>query len=349
MGLDGLLQARRIAVVGVAKNCGKTTTLNFLLRFAASRRRCVGLMSIGIDGEAEDVLLGTPKPPIHVEAGQWIVTAEEAAHASSAVLEYHATLGFETPLGDVVVTRVVEPGEVILAGLRHRADVKRAIRSLEDAGVDLVLVDGAYGRIAAAHCDVTDGVIISTGAVVSPSVDGIVDRTQTMLQRLTLPVIEEPWQRALLDEASLNGQSLLGGPHTAALALPAKSALVGLPKSRDLWTQDIQAIAIPGLVSDRVVDELVRAGGKGRTLLLADGTSLQTDGKHLERLLKHWNLRVGQPTHVLGISVNPTSVQGWTVSEQDLVSGLSARWPKIAIFNPKYGLESAAKYSKHSL
>lgn len=338
-GVNGLLDARRIAVVGVAKNCGKTTTLNRLLELAVRSGRELGLMSIGIDGESEDVLLGTPKPPIHVEPGQWVITAEDAAHASSAVLEYYETMGFETPLGAVVMTRVREAGEVILAGLRHRGDVRAGIEALERHGVNLVMVDGAYGRIASAHAGVTDGVVLSTGAVVSEHVEGVVEKTAELMDRLTLEAIEEPWHLTLLERATRENQCFLGGPSIAPLALPSRSALVGLPQARGLWAPEVEAVAVPGLVSDRVVEELIRAGGP-RTLLVPDGTALQADGKLLERLRRTWQVRVGSPARVLGIAVNPTSVQGWTLSEEALTAALRARWPKITIFNPKYGLGS---------
>ena len=41
----------RCALVGVAKNCGKTTTLNALARRQRELGRVVGLISIGVDGE----------------------------------------------------------------------------------------------------------------------------------------------------------------------------------------------------------------------------------------------------------------------------------------------------------
>lgn len=340
--ISTLLNARRIAVVGVAKNCGKTTTLNHLILLAGGQGKTLGLMSVGIDGESEDVLLGTAKPPIHVTTGQWVVTAEDAAHASTASLEYFETLGFDTPLGEVVVAKVVGDGEIILAGLRHRADMRNAIGRLESQKVDLILIDGAYGRVTAAHADLTDGVVVSTGAIVSPHIEVIIERTRHLIDRLTLPEIEEPWLMRLLDKSVEEGRSLLGGPTIAAIPLAANSALVGLPHSRGLWTDDVKAIAIPGVVSDRVVDELLRAGGAGRTLVIGDGTNLQADHRHLERLRRTWTLQVPHSTRVLGIAVNPTSVQGWVVSEAELLARLRTQWPEITIYNPDHGLVSTS-------
>lgn len=338
--MHGLLNARRIAVVGVAKNCGKTTTLNYLVKLAQVHDRVVGVMSIGLDGESEDVLLGTPKPPVSVEPGQWIVTADKAAHAGTAALEFVTSLDIETPLGNVAVCRVVDAGEVVLAGLRHRADVRLAIASLESSGVDLIIVDGAYGRIAAAHATLTDGVVVSTGAVVGADVDTITARTGLMVDRLQLDEIDSEWQSKLLRRAMAEDQTLLGGSTIEPIALHARSALIGLSKSRELWTDQVEAIAIPGLVSDRVVDELLRAPGPRRTLLIADGTAFQSDSLHLSRLQRSWQIKVESRANVLGISINPTSVQGWAVDDAALRDGLRSRWPEITIFNPVHALES---------
>ena len=240
----------------------------------------------------------------------------------------------------VVLCRVVEAGEVVLAGLRHRADVHMAVNHLEGVGVNLVVIDGAYGRIAAAHTGLTDGVVVSTGAVVAPHIDGIVERTGLMIDRFNLPSVTEPWQSALLSQAISQNQCLFRGPTMEPVPLHAKSALIGLPKSRELWTPDVHAIAVPGLVSDRVIDELIHAGGTGRAVLLSDGTALQTDARHLERLRRHWAVYVEKSANLLGIGMNPTSVQGWTVSERALFEGLQKRWPEITIFNPIHDLES---------
>src|SRR5690554_2852378 len=85
-GAERWWETRRLAVVGVAKNCGKTTTLNALIE--KHRDRPVGLVSVGIDGEQSDVLLGTEKPAIVVEEGHWVVSAEQALSRSTAPLEY---------------------------------------------------------------------------------------------------------------------------------------------------------------------------------------------------------------------------------------------------------------------
>lgn len=334
--LDGV---RRLALVGVAKNCGKTTTLNFLLGSTACADRCVGLVSIGIDGESADLLIGTKKPPIHVKRGHWVVTARDALAKSSARVEYVESLGFSTPLGEVIVGRVLEPGTVVLAGVRHRGDLRKGIDVLEKHGVDLVLIDGAYGRTVAAKGDLSDALIVSTGAVLSSDVDEICDRTAQLVERLALEPAEAGWQRELLAEAISQDRCLLGGPEIESVELSAKSALLGLKAAGELWTDEVGAIAIPGLVSDSVVEHLLAVGGAGRMLLVPDGTVLQASARLLGRLERRWKVRALEPARILALSINPSGIQGHRVDADALARKLRERWPQFCIFNP---LHSAA-------
>lgn len=333
----------RVALVGVAKNCGKTTTLNALLGLLRARGQRVGLASIGVDGERADALLATHKPAIRLDAGQWVISAEGALAEGDARLEYVAALGWTTPLGEVVLARVVEPGTVVLAGVRQRAELLRALDALSSVGqVDVSLVDGAYGRRMAAHAALTDGVIVATGAIVSASVAEIVATTQDLTDRLTLPALDAGlgWHETLVAAALAADRALLGGPTLApeGVALPAASALLGLPLASALWTDAVQAIAIPGLVSDRVVEALLAvpapASGARRALLLDDGTALHCSPRHLARLRRGWEVRARHPARLLAIAYNPTSIVGPPVEDAALRDALVRVYPDLPVFNP---------------
>ena len=328
----------RVALVGVAKNCGKTTTLNALLALIRMRGQRVGLVSIGVDGERADALLETHKPAIRLDAGQWVVSAEGALAEGDARLEYVEALGWETPLGQVVLARVVEPGAVVLAGVRQRAELVRALEALAPR-VDVALVDGAYGRRMAAHAALTDAAIVATGAIVSASVQEIVAITQDLTDRLTLPALDAgSWQGALVAASVAQHRALLGGASLPAegVALPAASALLGLPKAGALWTDAADAIAIPGLVSDRVVEALLAVPPRAtrRALLLEDGTALHCSPRHLDRLRRGWDVQVRHPARLLAISYNPTSVAGPPVEDAALRLALQAAYPALPVINP---------------
>jgi hypothetical protein len=334
--LDNLLpeDVARVAMVGLAKNSGKTTTLNALLDATDRARRTVGLVSIGIDGEANDMLIGTRKPTIHAAKGDWIVTAQKAIARSGARVEYAESLGFSTPLGEVVVGQVLDAGNVILAGVRHQNDLGQALDALESHGVDSSFIDGAYGRLVAARPNLSDGVVVSTGAILGGDVNTIVEKTAYVLDRLHLLEADQPWQRDLFARARDKERALLGGPDIEAIELPARSALLGLSRAGALWSDDVAGIAIPGLVSDSVVESLLSVPGGQRVLLVPDGTVIQCDPGLFERLRCHWTIRVARRIRTLAVSINPTSVRGNSVDEAALRAAMRERWSDVEVFNP---------------
>ena len=79
--------ARSIAVIGLAKNSGKTVTLNAIIKGAQASGISVGVASAGRDGEKLDALTGLPKPKIALQKGTLVATAERLAMSATASLE----------------------------------------------------------------------------------------------------------------------------------------------------------------------------------------------------------------------------------------------------------------------
>lgn len=332
--------ARRVAFVGAAKNCGKTTTMNAFLAEAASLGGPVGLVSIGIDGESQDLLIGTAKPTIPAPAGALIVSAQGAFAQSSVRVESLASLGGMTPMGELVLARVVEPGAVMLAGIRHRKELLSALELLSRFGAAHIFIDGAYGRTMAAHAQVSDAVVLCTGAILDRRVDEIVAQTQALLERLSLPAPTSPVELALLARAREQQRALLWDEDAGeALALPNASALLGLAQGRALWTPSVTAVAIPGLVSDKVIEELLAVpslpDGRQRALLLQDATALQAASRLVDRLKSSFEVRAMGSVPIAAISYNPTSIAGYSVEAQALQRGLEALDTQRWVFDPR--------------
>ena len=71
-----LNETKTMSIVGMCKNAGKTTMLNWLLT-GGHLRGTLGLTSIGRDGESTDIVTGTEKPGIFVREGTLIATAQD--------------------------------------------------------------------------------------------------------------------------------------------------------------------------------------------------------------------------------------------------------------------------------
>ncbi|MGB8954203.1 MAG: hypothetical protein WCC10_02435, partial [Tumebacillaceae bacterium] len=201
--------ARRVAFVGIAKHAGKTTVMNDLIERATLDGRTLGIVSIGVDGERNDAIMGVPKPEVHVPAGALVASAGDVLTAGSATLKIVEATGISSPLGDVYLAEVTGAGTVVLAGIRYAAQVAQVLQRMEARGAQLCFVDGAFERMMAASPELTDGVVLATGAVVGRTVEDVVRKSVYFLQRFSLPVAEESVGRLL--DIAVQEQALVVG------------------------------------------------------------------------------------------------------------------------------------------
>ncbi len=155
---------KSLAVVGTAKNVGKTVTMNYLASRLSQRAMTVGLISSGRDGETVDSFTGEPKPSVIPPEGSWVATAEGVLGVSGTCLEIADVSERSGLLGRLVLGRVIESSPVELVGPQSAQELAGVVRRLLSLGADIVLVDGALDRLAAASPRVTDGAILVTGA-----------------------------------------------------------------------------------------------------------------------------------------------------------------------------------------
>ncbi len=326
-----IFKERRIAFVGVAKNSGKTTTLNWCLARAFALKKHVLALSIGLDGERLDALLGTPKPPVFLYEGQWCITTQKMLECSSATLKIQTALGIHTPLGETVIAKVVKAGEIVLTGLRHRQDLAEVQK---ECPVEHIFMDGAYGRLMAAHGRVCDGIILSTGAVAGETLEEILIKTKEIVKDFSISRATG-WRASLFQEAMTQERSLIGGPNIA-LPLSHPSALLGLSDSEKLWTTQTRGIAIVGMLSDSIAKNLLKLPDRKDPsfIILRDPTSLHLSKHVKRRLLKKWTIETFEGNAIIAISVNPTSVKGHRFACGEIEKKLLHQWPKLAIFDP---------------
>ncbi len=124
-----LRQVQSMSIVGMCKNAGKTTMLNWLLAHTG-RQQVLGLTSIGRDGESTDVVTGTEKPSIFVPAGTLIATAKDMLRLGDVTQEILVTTGIPTPLGEVIIMRARSDGYVQLAGPVYYGPAERGIQNV---------------------------------------------------------------------------------------------------------------------------------------------------------------------------------------------------------------------------
>ena len=217
-----LNETKTMSIVGMCKNAGKTTMLNWLLT-GGHLRGTLGLTSIGRDGESTDVVTGTEKPGIFVREGTLIATAKDMLRLGDVTKEILMTTGIPTPLGEVVILRARSAGYVQLAGPSITTQLKAVSQYFFDLGADRSVIDGALGRKSLGARAVAEGVILCTGASYHMSMDKVIADTAHIYRLMNLPKAQTlpPECTDLAACVKEHGAALLPGALTDTMVLPA--------------------------------------------------------------------------------------------------------------------------------
>ncbi len=267
---DGL---RRVALVGLAKNTGKTETLAALLRELAQQNIRVGVTSVGRDGEEHDVIdARIDKPRILLRAGSLVASTGALMRSSGVAHERLAQTGVRTPLGEVVIARLSEQGAVEVAGPSAAEDVRAVSEAMLGFGAEQVLIDGAIDRRAASSPAISDGLVMATGAVLGEKIEQVVAATTDAVQLVRLPLAADT---ATAGASTTETSSPDGASET--IALPRRLVLSGEPTEiAALLAEHPQAstFTVEGALSERFLEGLLGATASGRDASF--GSSPQT-------------------------------------------------------------------------
>jgi hypothetical protein len=311
MTLSALLApVKRLALVGLAKNTGKTQTLAAILNEHAAAGVRVGVTSIGRDGEAHDVIdARIEKPRILLQAGDLVASTAALIRASGLAHERLAQTGVRTPLGEVVIARLAEPGTIEVAGPSAAQDVREVSEAMLGLGVERVLIDGAIDRRAASSPAVADGLVMATGAVLAAVVEGVAAITRDAVDLVRLPLA--------------GGE---GVPVEGRLVLNAEpQAIAALLREHP----HADTFVVQGALGERFLEGLLAArrerAGRELRIVAADPTRV-----FLSRRAPSWYERQGvaiavrRTIELRAITVNPVAPQSHALDSRALRESIEA-------------------------
>lgn len=311
-GIHGLFDlverstARRIAIIGLVKNAGKTTVVNALMTHVPHR---FGLTSLGLDGERIDHLTGLAKPRIVPPVGTLVATTTGSLARSRYQMELIEELPFRTALGHVVIGVAGEHSAAVeISGPTTLRQVRATADRLLELGAHQVLVDGAINRLGSASPRVSDGVILATGAMAADSLEEVVHLTTATVDLLTLPVVDSATRHLLHghDPAASRLLRVDSAGRTEALRLPSLVGQ-GIDFVRQICHLDTQTLIVGGAVTEEFVNSLLHTLPLQRKLRLVvrDPTVLILPASTVARLRRRVTLEVLHPLSVLAVTTNP--------------------------------------------
>ena len=317
--IDTILRCRTLSITGMAKNTGKTVTLNYLLDQLRGRGVRVGVTSIGIDGEKTDQVTQTEKPEIELYEGTMFVTSEYHYRQRMLLSEIVDLSDESTSLGRLVTARVLQPGKVILSGPATTGGVRKVLDRMGEYGVGLTIVDGALSRKSHAAPTVTDGLILSTGAALAPDLNTVVKKTSELHNLMQLPEYETDKADELLQVE--NGIFALEEGIPVSLDIP--SSLLSDKYKTELFAHGNQ-LFISGILTDGILNFLkMQPEVKGCAVIVKDFTKVFVSPMTLRLFQsKGGNLYVLKRPNLLAVTVNPVAPSGFMIPSKVLVEAM---------------------------
>ena len=284
--IQQLQSVRSMSIVGMCKNAGKTTMLNWLLAHSG-RGRVLGLTSIGRDGESTDVVTGTEKPSIFVPAGTLIATARDMLWLGDVTKEILVSTGIPTPLGEVIIMRARSDGYVQLAGPSITTQLKSVSQTFFDLGAEQSIIDGALGRKSLGARQVAEGIVLCTGASYHMRMEKVIADTVSIYRIMNLP----------------KAQTVPAAPEgTLEQCLKEQGEAL-----------------VTGALTDSMVLPLLRAGVlRKNRLVVADPIKVLLSPDTLDKMqLREVRLETAEAARTLCITVNPVSAYGWKFDKDE--------------------------------
>ncbi len=338
MSLSELLAwTRRVAFVGLAKNTGKTETLSCAVRELHEAGQTVGVTSVGRDGEQRDAIdARIEKPRINLPAWSLVATTETLLRASAQAHEVLERTDMRTSLGRVIVARMLAAGPVEVAGPSAAEDIRAVSDAMLGHGADQVLIDGAVDRRMASSPTVSDGLVMSTGAVLDASAERVVELTRNAVELVLLPELHDPLIRAIADAQPES--VLVGEADGSWTTLPARLALSGsVEQISEVLRSSPTArhLIVRGALCDSFLERLLRAA-RGRELEVSVADSSKV---FLGERSCGWYARLGiqlrvlAPIHLRALTVNPVAPHSHAFDSRRLCALLSDAIPRVPVLD----------------
>lgn len=298
-----------VSIIGLAKNAGKTVTLNYLIGEAESLGIKIGITSTGRDGESTDLVTQTHKPSILVTEGTIVATAKKTLLLSDAKTEILETTGINTPFGEVIIVKVRQRGNIQIAGPVSALDMKKISRKLKHYGAQVVFIDGAIDRKAVSSPVITDACIIATGAVLSRDMKKVLEKTAHSTECLTLKQAEVNTINIVKKH---NKTCII--QNTGEVIIPEiETSITGGKKINELINENTLYAFIKGALTTSLLKDI--EGNKylrGIKIIIEDGTKIFADiNVWNDMRRKGLNVEVLAPINVVAVTLNPMSPAGY--------------------------------------
>ena len=322
---------KSLSIIGLEKNTGKTTTLNFLIK--TLKNRALGITSIGMDGEEKDTLYGTHKPKIYIGKGTLVASAKTSLLISDVTFEILEVLDINTPLGFIVIARSISQGFVEISGPSTKNGVKKVITAMEIYGADLSLVDGALSRKTFADPLITEASILCIGGAYSEHINTLINETLKLMCFFSISKADD--KTCELYKKIMEHTKLAFVYEDKIIRSKLKLALGSSEEIISNYSVKLKYVFISGVITNSLMESILNSSFNVSTVIfiIEDGTKLFLSNDIYFRFLnRHGKFQCLNKINIIGISINPKSTSGYSLDYKYLVKALKPEL-NIPVFN----------------
>ena len=305
--INAIKQFKSVSIVGMAKNTGKTTCLNYVMRRLLEEKINIAITSIGVDGEERDILYDTPKPRIIISEGMVFVTAEEDYANREFPAEILSVSDRSTPLGRLVTARAKGCGRVVISGPSDSKWLFEVIKGMEKYGIQLTLVDGALSRMSLASPAVTDAMILCTGAACSIQLPQLIHKTKFRCKLIDLAQVDEN----LKEQLTPLENDVWKWDEAYSAWRPLSDSVFTLEKDAEALLDCLHIVYVSGAVTNHFLHLLSAKKSRPVQLIIRDFTKLFIEPATYNKFVRRGGtIKVLQKAKLLAICTNPISPEG---------------------------------------
>ena len=336
MGLlyDLSTKYKTLSIVGMAKNAGKTTALNYLIEEAIDEGIVLGVTSTGRDGESQDLVTGTEKPRVYLEVDMLVAVPTLLYDLADAGLEVIKKTKYSTAIGELLICRVKDAGYVQVAGPVINAEQKLLCQDMMQLGCSLILIDGAIDRKSIASPETSDAIILSTGAVLSRKMNKVVEETAHVVNLYRTPELEEGIIRDVITQNNFDDKIMLVNGDGKIRKLNLITGLGAAKEINGAIDEDTRYIYIPGAFTNSVISDISLKNLKQVQFVLKDPTKIFVNAMDWGLFRKKgFSVSVLKNIEIAAITVNPWAPAGYTFDNRFLLEEMQKAIPDIPIID----------------
>ncbi|MCF8009049.1 MAG: hypothetical protein K9K32_04730 [Halanaerobiales bacterium] len=297
-----------LSIVGLAKNTGKTVTLNHIIESLFIKSKKTAVLSYGRDGESYDLITGKDKPPVKIYPDTIFITARRAVTKLDFNYRLIKKTDIKTTMGTVNIYISLSEGEVQLVGINRLSQLKSIKKALIDI-TDYILIDGALNRRSSALPKISDAMILATGAVIGSSIEDVIDKTIFEVEKLMIGNILNTDYLNIIKGFQNKGQSIIWTEDDSIIKFKTLTSIQFLDqvnKYFNLNHKDIKYIFINGALTNTIADKIMNLNINNFLVIITDPTKIFLDKMRYNSFQSNnIYLKTLYPINLIAITINP--------------------------------------------